>query len=491
MNTSKVLIIGAGPCGLMTAVELTRRGVAVTVVDAEEEGATGSRAVLLWPYSLELFDGLGLRAEADKRGLAVQALSYHTAPGTVLRLPLDPHHAPLVLPQQDTGELLEEELRRLGGTVERGLRVTGLVTGPGSVTATARRADGTEVVLTADWLVGADGHHSTVREKLGIVFPGEQVPTSFLIAEGPLEGAFDTDSVNYYLGRTGVMLIAPLPGGKARISGTLNGGDNVVTPETAQRMLDERGPGGLRFAEVTLVSVFTSSERVANTFRAGRCFLVGDAAHVHTPTGGQGLNLGFADVRNLAWKLAGVIEGRYAPAILDSYDAERRAAAEQTVAATGRMTRNAVLGPVALVVRNTLMSLAHRTGVLAKQLVPMLAGWQVRYPDALGLAGQKTPRGLPAPGTRSPAWPLEPDPDPIGRFQLVSMGPADGTMSRRGRELAEEEPTLVAHRHRTTAGSGFVLLRPDGYVAAAGRDTDLVPLVRALKQILPNPTLER
>jgi hypothetical protein len=115
----------------------------------------------------------------------------------------------------------------------------------------------------------------------------------------------------------------------------------------------------------------------------------------------------------------------------------------------------------------------------------------VRYPDALGLGGQKTPKGLPVPGSRSPAWPLDPDPDPIGRFQLVSMGPADGTMSRRGRELAEEEPTLVAHRHRTTAGSGFVLLRPDGYVAAAGTETDFPPLVRALKQILPTSTLER
>ncbi|GII95397.1 pentachlorophenol monooxygenase [Sinosporangium siamense] len=484
-----MLIVGAGPCGLMTAVELARRGIPVTVVDAAEEAATGSRAVLLWPYSLELFDGLGLRAEADKRGLPVQALCYHTAPGTVLRLPLDAHHAPLVLPQEETVDLLEQELRRLGGTVERGLRVTAVSAGGNTVTATARRADGEEVTFRADWLIGADGSRSTVRQCLGIAFAGAQVPTSFLVAEGPLAGEFEPDAVNYYLGRAGVMLIAPLPGGRARISGALDDPAAPVTPESAQRMLDERGPGGLRFTEVGLAASYASSERIATRFRSGRCFLVGDAAHVHTPTGGQGLNLGFADVRNLVWKLAGVIDGRYDAAILDSYDTERRAAAEQTVAATGKMTRRAVLGPVALLVRNALMSLAHRTGALAKQLVPMLAGWQVRYPDALGLAGPGTPKGLPQPGTRSPAWPL--DPDPAGRFQLVGMGPDGGTMSRRGAELAERLPTVLKHRHRVTAGSGFVLLRPDGYVAAAGPEADLGHLTAALKKILTTSHLER
>ncbi|GLW07061.1 pentachlorophenol monooxygenase [Microtetraspora sp. NBRC 13810] len=480
MNTNKVLIVGAGPCGLLAAVELSRRGVPVTVVDAGEEPAGGSRAILLWPHALESFDRLGLRAEADKRGVPVEALGCHLAPGTVLRLPADPHHAPLVLPQEDTCDLLEAELRRLGGTVERGLRVTRLATSAESVRATARRADGTEVTLEAGWLIGADGHRSTVRAELGIVFSGTPLPVTFLIAEGRLAGDYDTRAVGYHLSRSGVLLVAPLPGGRARIAGAVPE-DTAVTPETVRRLLDERGPGGLDLTETTFAASFTSGERVANTFRAGRCFLVGDAAHVHAPTGGQGLNLGLEDVRNLVWKLTGVIEGRFAPSILQSYDIERRAAAEQTVAATGRLTRAVMMGPAALLVRNSALSLAHRTGLLARLLLPTLAGWRIRYPDVLGLAGPQTLRGLPAPGTRSPAWPL--DPDQEDRFQLISMGPADDMMIRRGRALAAQAPGLVVHRHRVTKGSGFVLLRPDGYVAAAGPETDFTRLARELRKL--------
>ena len=162
--------------------------------------------------------------------------------------------------------------------------------------------------VEADWLIGADGLGSTIRQQLGIEFPGDHMPATFVLAEGPLSGDFNRDEVHYFLGSKGVMLLAPLPGGMVRVSGPVKPG---TKPDAAdvQRILDERGPGGLRFTELSTLGTFTSQERIAATMRKDRVFLVGDAAHVHSVVGGQGLNLGLQDARNLAWKLAGVIQG--------------------------------------------------------------------------------------------------------------------------------------------------------------------------------------
>ncbi|MFD0662091.1 FAD-dependent monooxygenase [Thermocatellispora tengchongensis] len=280
--------------------------------------------------------------------------------------------------------------------------------------------------------------------------------------------------------------MAPLPGGRVRVSGALPDGA-AIDEGTAQRLLDERGPGGLRITGLTMNTTFTSHERIASPLRSGRCFLVGDAAHVHSVVGGQGLNLGFGDARNLAWKLAGVINGRYAPRVLDSYDPERRAAAEQTVQATGRMARQAVLSPFANRVRNALMTLGHRSGALGRRLPPLLSGWLIRYPDALIPAPGRVPRGLPRPGARSPRWTLEPDDD---RFQLVTAGTRGGAADEQGTALAGRLHDLLLHRHRDGGGEGFVLLRPDGYVAAAGRPADLGPVATALEHLAPQSTKE-
>jgi 2-polyprenyl-6-methoxyphenol hydroxylase-like FAD-dependent oxidoreductase len=366
----RVLIVGAGPCGLMTACELRRRGIDAAVVDAAETPPRGSRAILLWPPSLRLYRDLGILPEAERRGVTIRALSYYLGPGRTLRVPLPPEMAPLVLPQEATDELLSAELERLGGRVEWGAALSSLEAVGDEVRVELRRAEGTIEPRRVDWLIGADGFRSTTRDSLGIEFTGERLPTTFLLAEGNLTGDYDREAVGYYLSRTGVVLVAPLPGGKVRISGPLPEGSEV-TGDTAQRMLDERAPGGLRLTNLTLNTSFTSHERIAARLRVGRCFLVGDAAHTHSVVGGQGLNLGFGDARNLAWKLAGVLDGRLDPKILDSYDIERRAAAEQVVRVTGRMARQAVLSPFAAWMRNTLFSTAHRLGVLARKLPPL------------------------------------------------------------------------------------------------------------------------
>jgi 2-polyprenyl-6-methoxyphenol hydroxylase-like FAD-dependent oxidoreductase len=480
-DRTPVLIVGAGPAGMAAAATLRRLGVGVRIVDAAPGVATGSRAIMLWPPALRALGALGLLAELEARADRPQAFAYHLGRGRTLRVRVAGDNAPLVVPQQVPGELLDAELTRLGCPVERGVRVVAVTPGPASVTVETRDADGTAGKIEADWLIGADGVRSTVREQLGIGFAGADDSQRYLLAEGRIDGDVDRSMVHYFLGAAGVMLFAPLPGGDVRVSTPVEATE--ATPELVERLIRERGPAGVRMPEPTTLTTFTSSERIVARLRDGRCFLVGDAAHVHSAIGGQGLGLGLEDVRNLAWKLAGVVHDRLDPSVLDTYDPERRAAIEHIMKITGRMTKQAVLGPAAVRVRNGTLRTLHALGVLERVNLPMLAGHRVRLPDVLsGRTSAPAAKGLPGPGERAPSW--APAPASDGRFLLVTGGSLDGAGDR-----ATEGSVLVDHAHADHAhadheGDAALLLRPDGFVAASGRDaaavTAMVTLVTAL-----------
>ncbi len=470
-----VLIVGAGPCGLVAACLLRRRGIDVRVVEAEAEAGTGSRAVLLWPPTLGLFDEIGAMSEARSRGVGVSALSFHSEGATPIDVPLGEENAALLLPQEVNVAVLEAALVKLGGTVERRTEVIKVEPGPDGVAVIARRADGTELELVADWVIGADGSHSTVRQQLGIEFPGETYPGKFVLAEGRIEGDFRRDHLHYHLRRAGVLVVAPLPGGRARIAGFVDA-DTVgetLDSSTVQRILDTRGPGGLRFTDVDTRTVFQAHEKVATALRKGRCFLVGDAAHVNSPAGGQGLNLGLQDVHNLVWKLVGVIAGRLDPVVLDTYEPERFAAIQQTVLATRRLTKQGMLGPAGVKVRNALWRLLRATGVLERQYAPAMAGWRSNYPDVL--FGARAGKDKLA-GRRTAHW----RPADTGRFRLLTRGADAGA---RGAELAGAHPDLVEHEEVRRGRPGFLLIRPDGYAGASGGPEDLPALARSISTI--------
>jgi len=481
-----VVIVGAGPCGLVAACLLRRHGVDVRLLEAADEPGTGSRAVMLWPPTLEVFDELGMLGQARERGVGTTALSYHAANSAPLRLPLGEDTAPLMLPQQDTTELLEAKLVELGGTVERRTEVLKIEQGTGAdgVTVTARRADGTELRLVADWLIGADGPHSTVRQQLGIEFVGDSYPHRFMLAEGHLDGAFARDEVHYHLRPAGVLVVAPLPGGRARIAGFTDAGtDGELDEAVVGRLLDARGPGDLRFTDIDTISAFHAHEKVASALRRGRCFLVGDAGHVHSPAGGQGLNLGLQDARNLVWKLAGVLAGRLAPEVLDSYEPERFAVIHQTVGATRQMTKQAGLGPFGVKVRNGAWRVLRATGMLDKVYAPLMAGWRARYPDVLfGDRGGKDKLA----GRRSPYWRPEPD---AARFRLLTRGAPE--VHGAGAALAGRFPDLVIHEEITDGRPGFLLIRPDGHAGASGGPGDLPAVERHLDTISAKETASR
>ena len=478
-ETTPVLIVGAGPTGLAAACELLRLGVPVRVIEAEPERRVGTKAILLWPPTMDLFRGLGVLAEADRLGFRTRALNYHLSGGRTVRVPLDPENQPLMLPQPQTEAILLAALAERGGQVERGRRITDVAATGDLVTVKVTGPAGTELI-EAGWLVAADGVRSTVREQLGIEFAGAAVDATFLLAEGQVGGGFDRGEMHYVFGRTGSLVVAPLPGDTVRISAPIPA-DFPLTREAVQGLVDERVPGLLQVGELASIGTFTSQERIAGTLRSGRCFLVGDAAHTHSPLGGQGLNLGLQDVRNLAWKLAGVIDGRLDPAVLDSYDAERRPVAEETLRLAGVLTRLGMLPPLQARVRNTVWSLLQRTGVLRRWYAPTLAGWRTHYPDVL--AGAVPARRRNPAGRRTPSWV---EPADVGTALRLHVT-ADAELSRAARVLADAHPGLVVHEDGPGPRAGYLLLRPDGYVAAGGRTVaDLAAAERVLTALGPS-----
>ena len=471
-----VVIVGAGPCGLAAACGLRRRGIEATVLDAAAEPGSGSRAILLWPPILDMLDELGVLPEAEQQGYRPRALCYHTSRRRTIRLPLDAAVGPLVIRQDRTSRLLEAALHELGGRVERSVRATDIIAGEQTVVIKAEGPGGTNLSFEADWLIGADGAHSTVRKQLGIEFAGTEFSREFALAEGQLEGDLDRQDAHYYVTPAGVLVLIALPEGEVRVSGALDPGEQLSL-EAVQRMIDRRGPGRLRFSEPSMLTTFTAPHRIAASLRAGRCFLVGDAAHVHSPAGGQGLSLGMQDVRNLVWKLAGVVNGRLSPAILASYDAERSAAAQQVVEAIHRLTRQTLFPPMALRARNAVLHLLHRAGRLQDILLPSLSGQRIHYPDTLFGEPLSPGRGkrarraepLPAAGMQAPVWAPKAEGKGLDGFRLFTTGPRDSELAQHAGELVAGRPLLAEYRHLAGSPDGFLLLRPDDYVAASGQ----------------------
>jgi 2-polyprenyl-6-methoxyphenol hydroxylase-like FAD-dependent oxidoreductase len=375
MLDTDVLIVGAGPTGLTLAASLLAGGVRATIVDRQTAGANTSRAAAINARTLEVLEGLDVSRRMVKEG--IHAPRFTIRDGNRVLIPIDfstlptayPHT--LTLPQCDTERLLGERLVELGGEVIRPKVLTSLTQDPDGVTAVFTDGDS----IRARYVVGADGMHSTVREQAGIGFRGDRYEQSFVLADVRLSGDAPADEVRLFWASAGLTVVAPLPDGSHRVVAPVDDAPEVPSADFIQQILDSRGSGAGRTTVTELVwgSRFRIHHRVADTYRVGRILLAGDAAHVHSPAGGQGMNLGIQDAVALADALTAVLTG--APdGVLDDYAAARRPIAAQVIALTDRLTRLATLPRALRPMRNVAIGVAGRIPAARRALAWRLSG---------------------------------------------------------------------------------------------------------------------
>lgn len=336
-----VLVVGAGPSGLMTAALLVRQGVKVCVVDAGDGPATESRAFAVQARTIELFRSIGLADELLERGVVTTGIRFHIRGRHVGGLDFDrakaattPYQFILMAPQSEVEEVLLRDLARHGVTVRRGTRLTQLHQTEDAVTALVG-----ERTVTAQYVVGADGAHSTVRQQLGIAFDGDKYGQRYLLADCKVEWPLDHAHFRVFMNRDRIGLFLPLKGAETSRVMVTDFGDPAADFDLENLQAELRRAMNL---PVTLSApIWTSRYQVhlrgVDDYRRGRGFLVGDAAHIHSPAGGQGMNTGLHDAANLAWKLAAAVNDDVD--LLDTYSAERHPAGVRLLKFTDRLYR--------------------------------------------------------------------------------------------------------------------------------------------------------
>ena len=344
---TEVLIVGAGPTGLVLAIWLTRLGTRVRIIDRNAEPSTTSRAVAVQARVLEMYAQLQLAAPTIEHGVKAEALNLWVSGKCATRLPIapigrgmTPFPFVLIFPQDAHERMLIDHLAALGVQVERSTTLAALIQRDGGVEATLSHADGRRERCNAAYVAGCDGARSAVRQALGIEFPGETYSQYFYVADVQATGPTTNGEVHVSIDEADFLIVFPMKGaGRVRLIGVardegVNKQGDVGFDDVSHIVLEQLG---VRVQRVNWFSTYHVHHRVAPRFRDRRAFLLGDAAHIHSPVGGQGMNTGISDAINLGWKLAAVVRGRAADRLLDSYEPERIAFAQRLVATTDRL----------------------------------------------------------------------------------------------------------------------------------------------------------
>ncbi|MFI9829538.1 FAD-dependent monooxygenase [Streptomyces sp. NPDC051913] len=466
-----VIVVGSGPTGLLLAGDLATAGVPVTLVEKRPHKISNlSRAFVLHARTLEQLDARGLADDLEAVGQPLDRLRLFgdltvdlgALPSRFRRL--------LVLPQYEVEKVLERRAVAAGVEFRHETEVTGLSQDADGVTVEVRGPQGAET-LRAAYVVGADGMRSAVRDAIGLPFPGKSVIRSVVLADVRLAEEPETLLTVNTVGDAFAFL-APFGDGYYRVIGW-NRARNVPDSEPldlAEVKEVARAALGRDFGmyDARWMSRFHSDERQAPAYRVGRVFLAGDAAHVHTPAGGQGMNTGLQDAANLSWKLAQVIHGHATAELLDTYQAERHPVGKAVLRSSGGLVRLAMAKrPWELALRATLTTVLAHVAPARRRMVGQLTGIGYRYPAPRGahrLTGTRVPDVALTGGRLHEAL-------RGGRFVLITPGAYDDQGARKDRLTVER----WASDRRTT-----VLVRPDGYVAWAADAADTAQIEAAL-----------
>jgi 2-polyprenyl-6-methoxyphenol hydroxylase-like FAD-dependent oxidoreductase len=497
-----VLVVGAGPTGLMLANQLVRRGVRALIIDRHAGPSLQTRALGVQARTMEIYAQLGIVDRALELGKRGNGANLWAQGRKTARVPLGdagrnitPYPYILVLGQDDNEWIMGDKLRELGTSVQWNTELVGLAQDEGQVTATLKGPGGATRAIPVQWVAGCDGAHSAVRGLTGIEFPGAPYEHVFFVADTQATGSMVPDEVNIYFWREGFHLLFPMRGTDHwRVVGILppdlRGRDEVKFEDVIPSLRNEAG-AALSFKACSWFSTYRIHHRSAARFRDRRCFLLGDAAHIHSPVGAQGMNTGLQDAYNLAWKLALVIKNQAKPMLLDSYEEERLPVAQRLLNTTDRGFR--------LVVSDNWLAGLFRTKILARIAAFAMSRERIQrfafrtvsqtgihYRDgALSKSLDGLPGSAPRGGDRFPWLRLKFRPDgPVEdsfakfddtHFHLIAIGqpaPPEGTLGLRDllrTHAIPDDPVNDAELARAQIPKAcFYLLRPDGHVGLCG-----------------------
>ncbi|KAI0814264.1 FAD binding domain-containing protein [Xylaria sp. FL0064] len=513
-----VLIVGGGPTGMTLALELATQGVSFRIIDKATERSPYSRALVVQPRTLELFNrhGVSDAADLERLGKRAEGANMCVSGKKITTINVDDvlesgtkFTSPLTITQNETEHWLEKMLAKYGVQVEVGVAAKSIIQDADGVSVTVVTKDGEEEIR-AKYVAGADGAHSAVRHVSSLTFDGDAYPQEFVCADTFMDSQMPGGQAYICLGN-GALVVLPLKDGRVRLVVSRPGQDVTRDPklEEIEEFVQEIFPGGGSLHDATWVTKFRLHHRGVNNYRDGRLFVAGDAAHIHSPAGGQGMNTGIQDAINLGWKLAAVLRGEKPDSFLDTYNSERHRVGQYLLTSTDRaFTYVTSTNPIFIFIRNLILPwllpvMSRNKGRMVKQF-QFVSQLRIRYrhSDIVGTAsgfdgpikgGDRAIDGK-IKGPEGELWMLDLL-NPTDHHLILFSGSdpdhaSEGDLNRAetsffdGTEAAVKVHTIFSEQQSGQAGyvdldgslhkaygfnnAGYVLVRPDAYVAHIG-----------------------
>jgi 2-polyprenyl-6-methoxyphenol hydroxylase-like FAD-dependent oxidoreductase len=472
-----ILIVGAGPVGLFLANECARRNLKWRLIEERSSQSEHSKALAIFPRTLEIFDMAGIVAPFLEKANRVTNVAVMTHDRTLARLRFEPNESPYsfiaMVPQDVTEKLLVDELRLKGGSVEYETKLISADPQDDAVNVTIDQR-GTLSQVRALFVIGCDGAHSTVRHQLQLPFEGAEYRASFLLADVETNTKFPADEIQLCPSELGPLAIFPMSATRRRIVATIDTPEgDAPSLDLVRKILAQRAPGGIEARVLHWSSYFRIHHRQVSRLREGRIFLAGDAAHVHSPFGGQGMNTGLQDVWNLIWKLDLFLKGRGNQALLDSYSSERLPVIKNVIETTDHLTKvMATPNKFAQTLRDAVIPMVSR-------LAPFEHAF-VRRLSELGVAYQGSPV-IEGAGKRYFDDSLRGGKGISSNFLLFLGRGAESSTREAAKQLVGSLSGVLEQRF--AGNEGLVLVRPDGYVAYSSRRSDTAG-IKAVRDVL-------